>query len=117
MKKTLLLPLLVIVFAVFAPTSVYPASKTKTKATPVPIYHTTIGSISADSITVNLPNKKTATYKITLSTEIYYEGKKVAANALQSGMRVSVSPASMNADAAGTILASAPPKSPPIPKK
>ena len=64
-----------------------PAPNAK-KATPEPT-HTTIRTISADSITVAEP-KGTKTYKITKSTEFELRGQKVKIDELKAGMRVSV---------------------------
>ncbi len=58
------------------------------KATPAPT-HTTIASISADSITVDEP-KGTRTYKIGKDTEFNLRGQKVKIEEIKTGMRVSV---------------------------
>src|SRR4051812_25091386 len=58
------------------------------KATPAPV-HTTISSISADSITITDAHG-TKTYKITKDTALELKGQTVKAEELKAGMRVSV---------------------------
>jgi hypothetical protein len=54
------------------------------------VEHTTISSISAESITIS-EHGKAKTYKITKDTEISLKGQKVTADDLKAGMRVTVS--------------------------
>ena len=82
----------------------------KAKATPTPHFHTVIGSVSADSITVQEP-KGEKTFKIDKYTTITYDGNTVTAADLKPGMRVSVVPG-MDPTVAEQITASEPPKDP-----
>lgn len=91
------------------------AGKPAPKRTPIPPKHTTISSISADSITISTGDS-TKTYQITPSTAIEYQGQNVKATDLQPGMRVSVS-AGMDPAKADRISASEAPKAAPTPKK
>lgn len=82
----------------------------KVKPTPVPPHHTTIASISADSITVD-EAKASKTYKITSNTEITYKDQKATVSDLHAGMRVSVT-AGADPETAARIAANEPPKEP-----
>jgi len=90
-----------------------PKAPKTNKATPVPT-HSTISTISADSITVAEP-KGSKTYKITKSTELDLKGEKVKVDDLKPGMRVSVTVGS-DATVAERISASEAPTEPPAPK-
>jgi hypothetical protein len=81
------------------------------KKEPPKIEHTTITSISAESITIS-EGGKAKTYKITKDTEIDMKGQKVKADDLKAGMRVSVSMAA-DPTVASRINASDPPKEDP----
>jgi hypothetical protein len=84
----------------------------KAKPRPTP-FHITIESVSTDSITVNQPGG-VKTYKITKDTEISFKGNTVTADQLQSGMRVEVTPDSVDQGVAGMIQADDPPAPPPV---
>jgi len=81
------------------------------KARVVAHHHTVIAEVSADSITVN-DAAGTQTYKITANTEITFKGDTTTASQLQAGMRVQVTPDSVDPDTAGQIAADDPPKDP-----
>lgn len=116
MTPRILLPLL-IALALCAPPVAQARNSSKPRATPVH-HHTTIESVSADSITVNSADGSTKTYKITSGTEITFKGETVPASQLQAGMRVSVTADAADDSVAGQITANDPPKSPtPKPKK
>ncbi|MEI8234618.1 MAG: hypothetical protein WCH57_08025 [Verrucomicrobiota bacterium] len=86
--------------------------------TPMPVRHTVIASVSSDSITIDT-GKKTITYQIGKQTKCFFMGKLVTSSDLQTGMRVSVTPA-FDEKTAEAINASTAPKaaSPsPTPKK
>jgi hypothetical protein len=85
------------------------------KRTPIPPKHTTISSVSADSITISTGDSS-KTYQITPSTVIEYQGQTVKTTDLQPGMRVSVS-AGMDPAKADRISASEAPKGAPAPNK
>jgi len=111
MKRILLFTLtLLLALAFIMPNRVHAAAKPS--PTPVKHFHTVIGSVSADSITVQEP-KATKTYKIDKYTRITYEGKTSTAADLKTGMRVSVS-ASTDPTVAEVITASEPPKDHPV---
>jgi hypothetical protein len=82
----------------------------RSKPTPKPAVHTTIASISSNSITVQ-EAKATKTFTITPDTEIDYNGQRVALSALQPGMRVSVN-TGISGDVASRISANESPKEP-----
>jgi hypothetical protein len=87
-----------------------------TKKLPVH-HHTTIESVSANSITVNAPDG-VKTYKITNFTEISFKGQSATVDQLQAGMRVQVTPDAADDQTAGEIQADDPPHDPtPKPKK
>jgi len=69
---------------------------------------TTIGTISADSITVNGPEGQ-KTYKITSQTVIEFNGQAKKASDLNSGMRASIT-VGTSPNVAARISASEPPK-------
>jgi hypothetical protein len=86
----------------------------KAKPRPTP-FHITIESVSSDSITVNDPGG-VKTYKITHNTEISFKGDTVTVDQLQAGMRVEVTPDSVDAGTAEMIQASDAPLPPKAPK-
>jgi hypothetical protein len=88
-------------------------AKGKVKPRPTP-FHITIESVSADSITVNEPGG-VKTYKITHATEISFKGDTVTVDQLQTGMRVEVTPDSVDPGTAEMIQASDPPAPPKAP--
>lgn len=85
MKHTTISLLIGIAFAAATPVM----AADKAKPTPVPATHTTIASISGDSITTTT-GAITKTFTIDPKTEIFYLGKRVSASDLQTGMRVTV---------------------------
>jgi len=88
-------------------------AKTRPKASPRPSHHTVIESVSSDSITVTTTGGgESATYKITMDTQITYDGEDTTASQLQPGMRVDVTPDGADPDTASIITANAPPPSP-----
>jgi len=92
------------------------SSAPKASATPIPQFHTVIGSVSTDSITVK-KTKESKTYKITKNTTITFENKTVTAADLKAGMRVVVS-VDLDGVSASSIAASKAPAQPsPTPKK
>ncbi len=88
-----------------------PKAPKTAKATPVPT-HSTIATISADSITVTEP-KGSKTYKITKDTELDLKGEKVKVDDLKPGMRVSVTVGSDAAVAERISASEAPTDAPP----
>ena len=110
MIPRIILPLMLAMgFCCLAVTHADAKGKGKPKATP---FHITIESISADSITVNQPGG-VKTYKIDKNTEITFKGNTVTVDQLQSGMRVEVTPDSVDQGVAGMIQADDPPAPPP----
>jgi hypothetical protein len=81
-----------------------------------PSHHTTIETVSTDSITIDSPDG-TKTYKITKDTEITFKGDTVTADQLQPGMSVDVTPDAVDETVAGTIVADDPPHDPPARKE
>jgi multidrug efflux pump subunit AcrA (membrane-fusion protein) len=88
------------------------AVQAKDHATPKPNHHTVIESVSSDSITVITGGGESATYKITMETQITYDGEDATASQLQPGMRVTVTPDAADPDTASIITANEPPPSP-----
>jgi hypothetical protein len=86
-------------------------AKGKGKPRPTP-FHITIESVSSDSITVDEPGG-VKTYKINHNTEITFKGDTVTVDQLQTGMRVEVTPDSVDPGTAEMIQADDPP--PPAP--
>src|SRR5438309_10383412 len=86
------LPLFIalLIAVAFAPNLQAGRSKASSKAQPKPPIHTTITSISGNTITVQ-EAKAAKTFTITNDTEIDYNGQRVALSALQRGMRVEIS--------------------------
>ena len=81
------------------------------KKEPPKVEHTTITSISAESITIS-EGGKAKTFKITKDTELSLKGQKATADDLKAGMRVSVSVGS-DPTVASRVNASDPPKEDP----
>jgi hypothetical protein len=79
----------------------------KKKPRPTP-FHVTIEAVSADSITINDP-AGVKTYKIDKNTEISFKGNTVTPDQLQVGMRVEVTPDSVDPTLAEVIQADDPP--------
>lgn len=113
MKQLSVLIALLIVAALTP--SLHARSWPKSKPQPKPAIHTTITSISGNSITVQ-ESKATKTFAITSDTEIDYDGQPVALSSLKSGMRVSVS-TGLNENVASRISASEAPPAPKTPAK
>jgi len=90
------------------------AKEPKVKPRPTP-FHVTIEAVSADSITVN-DRDGAKTYKIDKNTEISFKGNTVTVDQLQVGMRVEVTPDSVDPGTAGMIQANDPPAAAPAPK-
>src|SRR5205823_1696751 len=111
MKKPSFLLLVATIAAALSITTSAHAGNPAPKRTPVPPKHTTIASISADSITVMEANSTSKTYKITDDTVIEFKGQKAKATDLQPGMRVSVTAGSDQTKAA-RISANEAPKEP-----
>ncbi len=86
-------------------------NKPPAKKDPPKAEHTTITSISADSITIS-EGGKAKTFTITKDTEIDLKGQKAKVEDLKAGMRVSVSMGS-DPTIASRINASDPPKEDP----
>ena len=101
MKRTLLLALLSLV-----PLHDAPAKGNAKKREPIKIHalEAMITSISADSISVGT-EKSSRTYKISSSTQISLDGRKVSANDLHSGMRADVKPSQLDPGSAISIQA------------
>ncbi|MGB8354377.1 MAG: hypothetical protein WCD79_10845 [Chthoniobacteraceae bacterium] len=111
MKKSLFsLVTLAALFAFLFTTALH-AADPKAKPTPFVPHHTVIGSISADSITINTFTGS-KTYKIDKFTTITLLGNDAKTSDLKPGMKVSVTVGSDPAIAA-SISASNPPKDPP----
>lgn len=103
MKRTLvLLSLLSLMLLHDAP------AKGKAKKTPPPIkVHASgakISAVSTDSISVET-GKSSQTYKISGSTHIHLDGRKVSANDLRKGMRADVTSSQLDPDSAMSIEA------------
>ena len=114
MKKSLFsFATLAVLFAFLFTTALHADSKAK--PTPFAPHHTVIGSISADSITINTFTGS-KTYKIDKFTAITLLGNTATTNDLKPGMKVSVTVGSDPA-VAESISASNPPKDPPAPAK
>jgi hypothetical protein len=87
----------------------------KSKPRPTPNHHhVTIESVSATSITISEPGGL-KTFKIASTTEITYRGQTVPVDQLQPGMRVKITPDSVDETVAGDILADEAPVDPPPP--
>ena len=114
--KRILLPVILCVVALAL--SLSPALAGATNPTPVPARHTVIGSISADSITVDT-GLVTKEYKIDKNTVFMRHGIRVPSNDLKTGMRVSVTPGFDGKTAATINAGDAPvvPKAAPTAKK
>jgi hypothetical protein len=113
MFPRIILPIMLALgFCSIAVTHVDAREKPKPRPTP---FHITIESVSPDSITVNQPGG-VKTYKITKSTEITFKGDTVTVDQLQSGMRVEVTPDSVDQGTAEMIQADDPPPPPPARK-
>jgi len=108
MKKSLL-SFSILVLLTFGLTVALRADS-KPKPTPFPPHHTVIGSISADSITINMYSGS-KTYKIDKFTAITLLGNTATTNDLKPGMKVSVV-AGADPGTAAEINASNPPKDP-----
>jgi hypothetical protein len=81
------------------------------KKEPPKAEHTTVSSISAESITIT-EGGKAKTYKITKDTEIAVKGQKAKVEDIKSGMRVSVSMGSDPAVASRINASDAPKEDP-----
>jgi hypothetical protein len=90
-------------------------AKGKGKPRPTP-FHVTIEAVSSDSITINDPSG-VKTYKIDKNTQITFKSDTVTADQLQSGMRVEVTPDSVDPTLAEMIQADDPPAAAPEPRK
>lgn len=109
MKHRSLFIITILGFTAFAMPGVQAGGKGGNHA-PKPVMHTTITSISENSVTVQ-EAKATKTFTITKDTEIDYNGQRVALSALQPGMRVEIS-SGMTEGVASRINASEAPKAP-----
>jgi hypothetical protein len=108
-------PLFLGLFAlVFSLSSVTYAGGAKKKPTPSPKFATVIESLSSDSLTVAVGQKKT-TYKITQGTRFIFNGQTVTANDLKPGMRVDVIPGGFDDKDAEEISATGPAPAAPAP--
>jgi hypothetical protein len=110
-----IIPSLLLAFTLLVlPGSAHAGEKSKPRPTPNH-HHTTIESVSATSITISAPGGL-QTFKIASTTDITYRGQTVTVDQLQAGMRVKITPDSVDETVAGEILADEAPVDPPPPK-